>query len=118
MVLWGHRSSHVREEVYKDPERFDPDRFAPPRSEQRQHEHAFVPNGAGAPSGHKCAGAALAPYFLQLFAIELLRGYTWQLSPGQNLSYDWKRLPPEPRDGLRAHVSRQVESGRAAAASQ
>jgi len=118
MVLWGHRSSHVREEVYKDPDRFDPDRFAPPRSEHRRHEHAFVPNGAGAPTGHKCAGAALAPYFLQLFAIELLRGYTWQLSPGQNLSYDWKRLPPEPRDGLRAHVGRPVESGRAVAASE
>lgn len=106
MVLWGHRSSHVREEIYRDPERFDPERFAPPRSEHRQHEHAFVPNGAGVTTGHKCAGVDLATYFPQLFAVELLRGYTWKLSPGQDLSYDWKRLPPEPRDGLRARVTR------------
>ncbi len=110
MVLWGHRSSHVREEVYKDPERFDPDRFAPPRSEHRQHEHAFVPNGAGVATGHKCAGTGLATYFLQLFAVELVRAYRWQLSPGQDLSYDWKRLPPEPREALRAQVRREVES--------
>jgi cytochrome P450 len=106
MVLWGHRSSHLREEVYRDPERFDPDRFAPPRSEHQKHEHAFVPNGAGAPTGHQCAGAGLATYFLKIFAIELLRGCSWQLSPGQDLSYDWRRLPPEPRDGVRATVQR------------
>lgn len=106
MVLWGHRSSHVREEVYQDPERFDPDRFAPQRSEHQKHEHAFVPNGAGAPTGHKCAGVGLATYFLQIFAVELVRGCSWELSPGQDFSYDWKRLPPEPRDGLRATVKR------------
>src|SRR5215470_17852455 len=106
MVLGGHRSSHLREEVYRDPERFDPDRFAPPRSEHERHEHAFVPNGAGEPTGHKCAGTGLATYFLKVFAIELWRGCSWQLTPGQDLSYDWKRLPPEPRDGLRATVRR------------
>ncbi len=106
MVLWGHRSSHVSNEVYADPERFDPDRFAPPRSEHQKHEHAFVPNGAGAPTGHKCAGVGLATYFLQIFTVELLRGYSWSLTPGQDLSYDWKRLPPEPRDRLRAAVKR------------
>jgi cytochrome P450 len=106
MVLWGHRSSHMSSEIYSDPERFDPDRFAPPRSEQLKHEHAFVPNGAGAPTGHKCAGAGLATYFLQIFTVELLRGYSWTLMPGQDLSYDWKRLPAEPRDQLRAAVKR------------
>lgn len=108
MVLWGHHSSHVREEVYKNPNEFDPDRFAPPRLEHLRHENAFVPNGAGALTGHKCAGGGLATSFLQLFALELLRGYDWQLSPGQNLSYDWKRLPPEPHDGLKARVRRRA----------
>jgi cytochrome P450 len=106
MVLWGHRSSHMVDSIYQDPERFDPSRFAPPRSEHQKHEHAFVPNGAGAPTGHKCAGAGLATYFFQIFAVELLRGADWKLKPGQDLSYDWKRLPPEPRDGLRAVVKR------------
>jgi cytochrome P450 len=104
MVLWGHRSSHLRDEIYADPERFDPDRFAPPRSEHEKHEHAFVPNGAGAPTGHKCAGTGLASYFLQIFAIELLRNCSWELSVAQDLGYNWERLPPEPRDGLRAVI--------------
>lgn len=81
--LWGHRSSHVREEVYVPGARaFDSDRFAAPRCEHQKHEHAFVPNGAGPESGHKCAGVGLATYFLQLFAVELVRGCSWQLSPG------------------------------------
>jgi hypothetical protein len=63
-------------------------------------------NGAGAPTGHKCAGVGLAMYFRRIFAVELVRGCSWELSPGQDLSYDWKRLPPEPRDGLCATVKR------------
>jgi hypothetical protein len=46
-VLWGHRSSHIRPEIYSDPENFDPARFSPVRAEHRRHEYAYVPNGAG-----------------------------------------------------------------------
>ena len=78
MVLWGHRTSHLVPEVYARPEEFDPSRFAPPREEHRKHEHAFVPNGAGPPTGHKCAGWEFAPLFLQVFLVELVRGTTWR----------------------------------------
>src|SRR5262249_42455760 len=105
MVLWGHRSSHLRPDTYTSPEKFDPDRFGPARAEDKRHEHAYVPNGAGAPSGHKCAGWELAPLILETFAIELLRNYRIELAQGQDLSYDWTQLPPEPRDGLRARVA-------------
>lgn len=107
MVLWGHRTSHLAPGVYENPEEFDPSRFAPPREEHLRHEHAFVPNGAGPPTGHKCAGWEFAPLFLQVFLVELARGYDVTLSEGQDLSYDWKRVPPEPKDGLRARVSRR-----------
>ena len=28
MVLWGHRSSHLKSEIYTDPHTFDPSRFS------------------------------------------------------------------------------------------
>jgi len=107
MVLWGLRASHVTAEVYPDPERFDPERFAPARGEHLRHPHAFVPQGAGPAHGHRCPGTDLATILMQVFTIQLLRGYTWELSPGQDLDYDWSLIPPEPKDGLRARLRRR-----------
>jgi cytochrome P450 len=108
MVLWGLRSTHLRPEIYPEPDKFDPDRFSPERHEHQRHQHAFVPNGAGsALGGHKCAGYEMAPLFLQTFLIELLRGrYQWAFAPGQDLSLDYAQVPPAPRDGLRVRFSR------------
>jgi cytochrome P450 len=106
MVLWGHRTSHLDPAVYADPQKFDPDRFGPGREEHKKHEHGFVPNGAGAPTGHKCAGYEFAPLLLKVFTLELVRGYQVKLSPGQDLGYRWEKVPPEPKSGLRATVSK------------
>ena len=108
MVLWGIRSSHLRPEIYSDPETFDPERFSASRHEHLRHEHAFVPNGAGsATHGHKCAGYELAPLLLQVFIVELLRGgYRWTFTPGQDLSLDASAVPPAPRDGLKTRLMR------------
>jgi retinoid hydroxylase len=107
MVLWGHRASHVTADVYPDPERFDPERFAPARGEHLRHPHAFVPHGAGPAHGHRCPGTDFATTLMQVFTVLLLRGYTWELAPGQDLDYDWSRIPPEPKSGLRARVRRR-----------
>ena len=106
-VLWGHRSSHIRPEIYSNPEEFDPARFSPARAEHQRHEYAYVPNGAGPPTGHKCAGYEFAPLFLQVFLVELFRGYDVTIQKPQDLGLDWSRVPPEPREGLRATVSRR-----------
>ena len=108
MVLWGVRSSHLRPEIYPEPTRFDPARFGAERHEQDRHPHAFVPNGAGdAHKNHKCAGYEFAPLLLQVFLAELLRGgYRWTFAPGQDLSLDYRTIPPEPRDGLRVRITR------------
>jgi cytochrome P450 len=107
MVLWALRASHVTAEIYPDPERFDPERFAPARAEHRRHPYAFVPQGAGPAQGHRCPGTDLATILMQVFTIRLLRGYTWELTPGQDLDYDWSLIPPEPKDGLRARLRRR-----------
>jgi cytochrome P450 len=104
-VFWGIRSSHLDPTIYPDPQRFDPDRFSPARAEHLRHPHAFAPTGAGGPMGHKCAGYELAPTFLKVFAVELVRGHDWRLAAGQNLDLAWNQVPPVPKDGLRVTVT-------------
>ena len=88
-----------RNAVFTDPDLFDPDRFSSARREQDRHPHAFMPQGAGELSGHKCAGYDFSTVAMQLFAILLVRGYTWQL-PAQDLGMRWNRVPPEYKSGL------------------
>jgi hypothetical protein len=42
---------------------------------------------------------------LKVFAVELLRGYNWQLAEGQNLAPAWNQVQPMPKDGLRVQVT-------------
>ena len=104
MVMWAVTPSHVARGVYDDPQSFDPDRFSPERAEDKRHEHAFAPQGAGPATGHRCPGLDYATYFMEVFAIVLLRGYTWTLPP-QNYDVDYSKTPPVLKDGLRARVS-------------
>jgi cytochrome P450 len=103
MVLWAVNPSHVAHGVYDDAQRFDPDRFSPARAEERRHEHAFAPQGAGPITGHRCPGLDFATVFMAIFTVVLLRGYSWELPP-QRFDYDWSKVPPEVRDGLQARI--------------
>jgi cytochrome P450 len=89
--------------IYHEPDRFDPDRFAPPREEHRQHPMAFIPQGAEPPTGHRCLGLDYSTILSLAFLALLLRGYEWELPP-QDLAYNWKSVPPVPRDGLRVRL--------------
>jgi cytochrome P450 len=104
MVLWACRSSHLRPEVYAEPERFDPQRFAPGRAEHERHACAYAPNGAGPALGHKCAGYELAPLLLKVFVVQLLRRADYTLASTEQPQYDWKLIPPKPRGGVKARV--------------
>ncbi len=103
MLIWTITPSHVAQGVYSNAEAFDPDRFSPERAEEQRHEHAFVPQGAGAVTGHRCPGLDYATYFMEMFAVVLLRGFTWDL-PAQSFEPDFSKTPPEPKDRLRATV--------------
>jgi cytochrome P450 len=91
------------ETIYGDPDRFDPDRFGPGRAEHHKHPMAFIPQGAEPPTGHRCLGLDYSTFLVLAFLVLVVRGYDWEL-PSQDLRYDWKKLPPEPRDGLRVRM--------------
>jgi retinoid hydroxylase len=93
--------------IYTDPDRFDPDRFGPGRAEHRKHPLGFIPQGAEPPTGHRCLGLDYSTLLGVAFLALLLRGYDWELPP-QELAYNWKALPPVPRDGLRVRLERRA----------
>lgn len=86
--------------VYQAPRTFDADRFGPDRSEQLTHPLAFIPQGAGPPTGHQCLGLEYSTSLVLAFLAVAVRGYEWELPP-QDFAYRWSTIPPEPRDGLR-----------------
>jgi cytochrome P450 len=88
--------------IYRDPDAFDPERFGPARAEHRQDPMAFIPQGAGP---HACLGLDTSTFMALSFLTVLVRGYKWEL-PAQDLSYDWKTIPPEPKGGMLARLRR------------
>jgi cytochrome P450 len=84
--------------IFTAPETFDPDRFSPERDEKKRAPDAFIPQGAGALTFHKCAGYDFATVMMQLFAALASRTTTWDLPP-QDLSLKWV-VPPEHKSGL------------------
>lgn len=89
--------------IYADPGRFDPERFGPGRAEHRKHPMAFIPQGAEPPTSHRCLGLEYSTLLCTAFVALLVRGYEWAVPP-QDLAYNWRKLPPEPRDGLRVEL--------------
>jgi retinoid hydroxylase len=90
--------------IYADPYRFDPDRFGPERAEHLAHPLAFIPQGAEPPTGHRCLGLDYSTFLVLTFLTLLVRDYDWELPP-QDMEYDWKKRPPEPRDGIRVRLT-------------
>src|SRR6266705_5502413 len=90
--------------IYENPHEFDPDRFGPERAEHQKHPMAFIPQGTEPPTGHRCLGLDYSTVLVLAFLTLLVRGYDWEL-PAQDLEYDWRKRPPEPRDGLRVTLT-------------
>ena len=95
-ALYRINSTHKDSRVYTEPERFDPDRFSSERAEHRKQEFSLVGFGGGP---RICLGIAFAQMEMKIFAAHLLRHYTWELLPGQNLTLT--PIPTlHPRSGL------------------
>jgi cytochrome P450 len=89
--------------IFARPDVFDPERFAPDRAEHRRHPMGFIPQGAEPPTGHRCLGLDYSTTLVLTFLALLVRGYEWELPP-QDLRPDWRKAPPDPRDGLRVRL--------------
>lgn len=89
--------THQDESIYTNPQSFDPERFSVERNEDKSKPFSYVSFGGGM---RECIGKEFAKLELKIFAALLLRGYEWELVPGQNL--DLKVIPtPQPHDGLK-----------------
>jgi cytochrome P450 len=105
-IFFALHATHVCADPYASPASFDPDRFAEGRAEDAKYAHGFCPHGPGKPAtSHHCAGTDYATLLAKVFTVALVRGYRFEL-PEQDLSYDFARLTPDPRDGLRVKVAR------------
>jgi cytochrome P450 len=87
---------------WTEPGRFEPERMGPGRAEHQQQPHCFIPFGGGARS---CLGQHFALAEMAIVLALLVRGYRWELVPGQDLSFT--PIPfPHPRSGIQVHFSR------------
>lgn len=96
-VLYQIGKTHQDQSIYKNPENFEPQRFGIDRAEDKSKSFSYVPFGGGI---RECLGKEFAKLEMKIFAALLLRGYEWELVPGQNL--DLVMIPtPRPRDALK-----------------
>ena len=96
-VLYQVPKTHQDSSVYTEPSEFDPERFSPSRAEEKSKAFSHIPFGGGM---RECIGKEFAKLEMKLFAALLVRGYEWELLPGQDLSI----IPaptPYPKDKLK-----------------
>lgn len=100
-VFYSIAASHLLPSVWTGPERFDPDRFAPPREEHRKRPYALVGFGGGP---RICIGVNFARVEIQSMVSHILRRYSLELVPGQDLRQAYGATG-RPVEGIRMRVS-------------
>ncbi len=102
IVSYRINSSHRDSKIFSDPQRFDPDRFSRERAEHKQVDYSLVGFGGGP---RFCLGYAFAQMEMKIFASVLLRNYSWQILPEQDLTP--VPIPTlHPRSGLEVKVTK------------
>lgn len=96
VISLGIAGTHNNDTVWTAPEKFDPSRWTEPRQEQKNHKHNFIPFGGGP---RVCLGQSFALAEMYVTLAILLRDYTWELLPDQDLTMT--RIPvPRPKSGI------------------
>jgi cytochrome P450 len=98
-VVLAVAATHHR---WPEPERFEPNRFGP---DKKPEPGTFIPFGGGV---RICLGQHFAMVEMSVMLALLLRHYTWELEPGQDLRY--VMLPfPHPRSGIQVRFQRRTQ---------
>ncbi len=92
--------------TFRDPTQFRDDRLGDDAIAALPH-NAFVPQGGGAPDGHRCAGEALTSLVVPAFMAWFTRRYDL-VFPAQNTTPGGGGLGPLPRDGVRIAVNKRA----------
>ena len=98
-VFYAIAASHLIPSVFADPTTFDPDRFAPPREEQKKTPYALVGFGGGP---RICIGINFAKVEIKAMISQILRQYTFELAPDQEVALFG--VISRPREGVRMRV--------------
>ncbi|WP_263975692.1 cytochrome P450 [Leptolyngbya sp. 7M] len=106
-LLYQIGSTHQDEQLYPDPDRFNPERFSSEQMQQQssdRQKYGYLPFGGGL---RECLGKEFARLEMKTFAVHLVRGYTWELRPDQDLTL--VTIPtPHPKDGLKVRFKKMV----------
>lgn len=94
-VAVGVQFSHLMDDLWTEPARFDPERFGPERREDKAHRYAWSPFGGGV---HKCIGLHFAGAEVKAILHRLLRTHRWRVDPSYVAPLDNHSLP-FPKDG-------------------
>ena len=93
-VYFSILDMHQTAELYPEPERFDPERFNPEQA-AKYPPYSLIGFGAGS---RTCLGIAFAKLEMKIILAHLLRGYHWEVLPGQ--SFAPVRPSSRPKDRL------------------
>ena len=95
--------THQDSDIYKTPEQFLPERFSSERLSSSTRRNGYIPFGGGV---RECLGKEFARLEMKIFAVRLLRGYSWRLLSNQDLTLEMIPVP-RPRDGLKVSLKKQ-----------
>ena len=101
-ALYMINAAHRDPDVWSNPDTFDPERFSPERDEGNV-PFSLVGFGGGA---RVCLGYAFAQLEMKILLSYLLRDYTWELVPNQNLNTVY-RPTLMPKDGMKVIFRRR-----------
>lgn len=102
IVSYRINSSHQDSNIFTNPKKFDPDRFSSDRAEHKRMEYSLVGFGGGP---RFCLGYAFAQMEMKIFAAVLLRNYSWEILPDQDLTPN--PIPTlHPRSGLKVELTK------------
>jgi cytochrome P450 len=96
---------HHREDIWRDPERFDPERFIG----VRPSPYTFFPFGGGL---RRCLGAAFATYEMKMVLAQILARTDLRLAPGYRMRAVLRAITVAPNRGLPVVMDRRRPASR------